>query len=1149
MSVDQEKNTTETKQLPIVQLTPYEPITSTDTVCTTTGTGCSSNDKVYEDIIYIPLQKKFWLLTKQASYELGYATVSLYTNTKGILGASAEEKAKFMEKLDVSHLMKFFYNPTPASFLTEEDQKHYQELKQQNEQAELKVWEGKGKQLPDGTTPKQSSLDITGTLGISVRRQYEDYDYIYKTTKKQLEELDRKGIKIAEQQGYIVDRGELYTPEQTELRKLLAQYVKNKQQIMANEDTKKQFTTVFEKINQLQKTKQGMENVAFMYYFAPHAIADLQDEINKLDQLIKDHITIILQLATIGIATPEFALGQTSPSKEGQHIVERGMQRIFFMQAEAAKKEGIIDEMSQLFADWQFFLGNIGDAVPASAFIEKLKQLIQIDSNVQKFVDHADQLASEFVPPKILLWNPEDYKPKPNTALLKAPMALREFTRPLTFKELTTKSAAKDLYQFSIEDLAKRTVNAPNFVKKAANYAAKYPTVKKRLANLNTNHDELFEIYLNELGCKPIEIKGNTWFNNEKLFDPEAFYSSLSDKEIQVKTLENPFDRESWGKLLQYTIFQDDFLNKIMGFDPGYGAQLVRFLSKHTEQYVPFMEYAAEFTTISPSLPNFSLGGVGANLVASPYHGKMTSDTFYLPNLANALHPVISFKHHKTRDPIELDFGYFVFKLVIEGSGFVGASMALSANLALNASHGRFNVELEQPAYIGEKSRGAVVAAGGDLFVGVQAGANGTIQCKWCPPKGTKGHFWKRLELTLRQLQGDQTIAGNLNDDLDPLQETSYKTLASFALGVAGTVGIGINGAFGFTANREKIRLHLGAGLAKGIGAKGSISFELDYASAIDIVRIVLQAIRKNDNRPIGWYDDLGQATNNLPSGVDEEGKIIISESFHRFTIALLLVGRTVASLAYAWTVGISKIETLYKQMTADYGVMAAHLANSDHETELKEWFAELHPQAIGALFFHLTKDLKGNNSWRSKVYMNHSDKLTTGELIACQQIAIANCIEWLLARKKSNERDNQLYPNTAQTIFGEAVLRMNAEGTNGSLDKYYQAINPDKDKVWAEEADKANYYKNIALIRETMEREVTARNTGLSMIDEIESTKLTALQGKSKKAKDYFNGNFDKLFKSAYANSYTLNDFIEQRNTRMIALNALKGNANEQTV
>lgn len=1117
MSVDQEKNTMETKQLPVVQLTPYEPIKSTDTVCTTTGTGCSSEDKVYEDIIYIPMQKKFWLLTKQASYELEYATVSLYTNTKGILGASAEEKAKLMEKLDVSHLMKFFYNPKPASFLSEEDQKRYQELQQQLQKYGEDTWEGKS-------------------------------IYVYKVTKKQLEELDRKGIQIAEQQGYIADKGELYTPEQIALRKLLMQYAKNKKKIMANEDTKKQFTTVFDKINELQSTKQGLENVAYIYHFAPHVIAKLQDEINELDQLIKDHITVILKLAAIGIATPEFALGQTSPSKEGQYIVERGMQRIFFMQTEAAKKEGVIDEMSQLFADWQFFLGNIGDSVPASAFIEKLKQLIRIESNVQKFVDHAEQLASQFVPPKILLWNPEDYQPQPNTALLNAPMSMREFTRPLTFKELKGKSGAKDLYQFSIEDLAKRTKNAPNFVKRVANYAAEYPKLKKRLVNLNNNQDELFEIYLTELGCKPIEIKGNTWFNKEKLFDPEVFYTSLNNQKIHVKSLENPVDREAWGKLLQYTIFQDDFLNKIMGFDPSYGAQLVRFLSKHTEQYVPFMEYAAEFSTRSPSLPNFTVGGVDAKLVVSPYHNKASLGPFYLPNLANAIHPVVSFDHHKTRQPIELDFGYFIFKLVIEGSGFVGASLALSGNLALNASHGRFQVELEQPAYLGEKSRGVVASTGGELFAGVQAGVNGTVQCKWCPPKGTKGHFWKRLELTLRQLQGDQTIAGRLNDDLDPLQEANYKTLASFVLGMAGTVGAGGNAMFALTANREKIRLHLGAGLTYGIGAKGSLSFELDYASAIDIVRIVLQAIRKNDNRPIGWYDDMGQATNDLPSGRDENNQIIISDSFYRFSTALLLVGRSVASLAFAWTIGISQIETLYKQMTADYGVMAAHLANPKHEPELTEWFAELHPQAIGALLYHLTKDLAGNNSWASIIYMHHSSKLSTGELIACQQVAIANCIEWLLKRKKANERDFQSYPNTAQAIFGEAVLRMdNAEGTNGSLDKYYQAINLDKTQVWAEDADKTNYYKNIKLIRDTMKREVTEDNTRVTIGNPIGD--LEALQASSRKAKESFDKNFKLLFKSAFANSYTLNDFIEQRNTRMIALNMVGGNTNEQTV
>lgn len=1137
---DKDQNTTSTAQY--VQLSPVTPIVAQEPVCAQADTGCSSETE-YEDIIYVPMMRKFWIIPKHIANELEEAAVTLFNNGKSVATTSPEDKTALMEALDISHLMKFFYSPNAFSFLSGEDFAAYQESKELNEEAQQQINDGFGYSKPP-IGSKAANRYPGGKTNIFIRWH----------TQEQINALEKKGRKLAEAQGYEIDKnGEIFTPEQILLRDMLLAYAKNSDIIAKNERLTGEMQTVFDKINQLRKQYENLDpdvdGAAVMHM--------LYRGYTNLDNTVKEQIKLILQLGTIGIATPELALGHhnnIANLKEGD-LVTQGMHRVYFMRRRQAARGGLIDEIGDLFSDWQFFLGNRSSVnLPVTPFTEKLLELIKLDQSIEQYIIDAEEASNKFVPRKILVWDPRNYQYKGTDALLSAPMPLREFTRAPAIKKIDVdgNSKFKELYQFSIIDLAKKVEGAPNFVKKAADFFSEEKGYKAQITNLNNNNDELFELYLKERGAILLEIN-STWYDANKVFDPNKLYAEV--EKYNIRSLQNEADKQAWGELLKYTIFEVDFLKRIMGFDPSCGAQLVRLLSKYTKDYVPFMEYAANSSGKAPSLPTFSLGGVEAKIVASPLHGRVVSDPFCWPKPKDAINPKFTFKHFSSNEPVEVNFGYFFFKTTLTAWGFSGACLALAGNVSLYANHGNFGVTVEggveelPPPTEGESdekpaaAKGPVASIGGELFVGAQAGIGGTVEVKWCPPKGTKGHFWLNLERTLRQMQGDTTITGNINSALDHTKESNYKTLLKTTLGGAGMVGFGAVAELGITINKDKIRIRIAYGKAVYVGAKIIFEFDLDPSAAVDIIRILLQAIRDNDNRPIGLQqDNLQQDAETFREtpwhSYDDQGELIISETFYNYLTKLLIVGRTYMSLAYATTVGISKLETLYKSLTADFGVLVAHLGNtSDPRTvdELEAWFAELPPQTIGALLYHISKDMAGSNSWSSYVNLEDSDRYTTGQLIAYQQRAIANCVKWLLQRKGATETDNQPYPNTAQTIFGEAVLRMNAEGTNATLTRYY-AQNPNKNQVWAEDIDKTNYRDNIKRLRDAMKREVTNSNTG----DAIEGFDI--LNRISKKAKEDFNEEFDKLTRYAGSGAFNVTQFIQQQQQRLVALNKTGG-------
>lgn len=952
-----------------------------------TSTGCSTESQ-YDDIIYHPQTRCFWLLTKDTSNTLGEASNKF---SKAIQVPNPEARLAALSDFKITDM---FVTPRIQEFLEEPDKQQYENLCIYIVAMEQELEEIRKQRII------YNGMDVSGQKLTDRQIQAQINLTDYRVQKKQLE---NKAIKIAESKGYAIQDSRIYTPNQIKIKELLDAYTESIADVAGFKGSK--YATIFEYIGYYQKvvneTSDNIHKLSAVGINTDNAaiyVAIQSFRQSNAQETLKKHSKLITDLANLGIAVPEFAFCQ----KDTQQGVADYLSYMNILEDINEKIEKLNDE----FESWVKFLGNNAKNVPASVFNDNVKEILTLREQVKEKRQKAEKQIDNLPIPMLCVWDASQFAPKPVDFLFKAIKPLQEYSSPKELK--LSHIALKSLSKRVEDDLTNLVNNSP-------------------IESLNDNRQEieLFEQYLKDQGCLKIELKED-WFypdedSNTAIFSYEDFFEYLTDKCYTVTSLNDKSKQQQWGGDLQKIIFSSQVLTNIMLFDTTPGAALIRSLtgrggmiSYKTEVEGPKLKRWATDSEIKESqepqqdvttgplrtkgiidkgtapapgkLANAQITSGELKLVVSPLKGEITIADFTFPELNSKAAGFYITYIDKDNNTKKVHIGDFYLRLVTKVWGFVGASVMLSGDVSIGVNNGKLGLDSLYKANIGGKAQA-------DLFAGVQAGINFMGEVRWVPPEHLKSG--EEILGLSTNVMGSNTPQQTTPNSKPLLGITAnYRVISRVEAAVAGAFGGGISGGFGFGLENRKFYFYIRAKVIWGAGASGSLGFEIDYGALASILRMLAGIVRDANYIKIDC---------------------ITPDAFSYLSYAYLLF--MVAGGPIFWmTFTLDKLIEIYDTVMGPGNMdkIAGRLINPKYEAELREWMRTIPPEALGPLLYNLSKPA---TSWGSY------DR----DVIGLQQTALANILTWLVDNEVAPFSISQ--PNATQILFEKALARMGIYG------------------------------------------------------------------------------------------------------------------------
>ncbi|MCL1483239.1 MAG: hypothetical protein MH208_01945 [Marinobacter sp.] len=146
-------------------------------------------------------------------------------------------------------------------------------------------------------------------------------------------------------------------------------------------------------------------------------------ELESLQDKMREYALAILDLANIGIATPEYALAS------GRQSTSDGIVQLANFQKLHWRIGSLTDDMKNEGHSWFSALGGNGP-VPATALLKYQTDIQDLQTQQQALRHTAQKNAEALLPPKMFVWEPNDYQITPQETLARPGIPLREFSMP-----------------------------------------------------------------------------------------------------------------------------------------------------------------------------------------------------------------------------------------------------------------------------------------------------------------------------------------------------------------------------------------------------------------------------------------------------------------------------------------------------------------------------------------------------------------------------------------------------------------------------------------------------------------------------------------------------------------------------------------------
>ncbi|MCU7251298.1 LysM peptidoglycan-binding domain-containing protein [Pseudomonas koreensis] len=1047
--------------------------------------------KTFASAIYATEEQEFWLLPERA---LSAIKESMFALDKMI--APNKTRDARLNGLQESGLLQYFLEPKLSNFLTGAKRARMEEFEAMGDEIEIDPATAKKRQnevnrnkpaaapaqppQEDTARSRMDRLNADIAAQESIRKEFVDF---HKRRSEWLA-LKKEAVAAAKLEGYSYESGTLYSKDAIEARARVQAYLKARKKLFANKDFKQ--VPLDDVAKALAEKKKSYENICTgMTDCTADLVAYAYTLYKNSDALdYHDYTESIIRVSEFGIALPEFALiSDGLPSGIAQ----------FKLYLDTEKKQAeITAQLQEKYKRWIEATGQNAQAPAGLVDVERAEW-----DRLQKIKDDLQATAQRNViaakPGRHLIWDPEEFEPKPVDRMVKPGFPLREVSlsdakgTPLGWLSMTN---LKD-YKKIIKEDGNKALLAPKKMGESV------PTNATEDSDKNSETSS-FRQWLLAQGAIKFSDQTGDCFDEKGWFKANDFYAYLKKQGYKVTELENSATLTRWGKHLQQLVFKKSVRGKVRLFDNSPQAQFVRCLtppqpSIHGEVKLegPKMTAAEGFQMSANMGLSLDLARGEVQLMKVDMPAKESAKDITLDYLLDG-------KSQK------MSFGRFSFHFGVKAWGYAGASLLLAGSVELNPILGnvKYGATLSPvkraqredasakeeradhdaakkakadsgdnsptPAlehksksgtYVDTKSSGQVLTgnkanvqiengakATFNVFGGLQAAIELTGALNWAPPKD------------LVALRTAPTMG--IGSDKDAKKANPWLTLAKLSGSVGVALGAGFQGTAQISLDNGRFILNLKAAVVLGPGANGSFKFEIGYEAVVDIINLYRKELHKTKGRKVEWMD---------PEASE-------------YASALNALGAAGLNVAMAYMMRWDVVMSLYEALTRSGkgGPIADAIINYKNQNELEEWITNAIPDALGPLIMTLISTPKAFtiiDSDANKSELSQKRIYDSEEAHLLQQKAIERILSWIVQNAKKQNTISQ-----AQSQFESACMRMNGFGTQSTQDgQLYCSNRLELDKFMTEAVKRLNdpendrmrarYQKNVTILGENLDK------------------------------------------------------------------------------
>lgn len=993
-------------------------------------------EQCWADILYLPGTHTFWLLTEEVSDVLLEAAEQLKTWTQE---EDAIERLRLLN--DEAGLMECLLPTRAENFLDESERARYQSCFEQL----IDITTDDEATLEERIAHQRSFLEslwqlTTPALLNQLARHLTNAEAV--RLESELRDLYQAGLQRAQEAGYSVEGERYYGPWEAEIAEALETYrtcrAAAQREYHFNPGSEGEATpfSLQEVLAEYQTFIRLCESMppdeaAQACRFVGH----VQQLSEQQESKYTDYLNSILTLASLGIATPELALSFT---EEGAPPLAGGVSAFDTYCSTLKQSVELHRAVEEKLSEWES--GTAGHAKLPIFLFEQERQLYEsIQEELGDLFQQADAAIKKMEPSRVLIWHTDieddrhalGYQKRQIELLVRRDFPLREFSSPQADQSLSHLS----LYQLlpAMTPIERQRLDA------AMSADGVLP------AQLWESPETALSQWLHGHGCEPIEHRGEWHDEPLGFFQPERFFAYLEEQGHDIASL-NGDSKERWGADLQKVLFTGPGRDQLRLFDASAQAQMMRLVGmarfdlneprSDDERDTPW-EVVAQQPTLTffdadlemssggnhelsttrrdelaikrPSNGHWQLDESNPNKTSVAYRWE-AKGTFSLARGELPLGRLVLPREEQAQQVVatlpevneQRELGRYVVVVDAVAKGFAGASLALATETGF--SLGEDGLSITGIDWAKREAEGATIEA----FAGAKLGVETRCSLSWEPPANLERILPGRAALS------DMSMA-NPNQSL-----TGWRSLGTATLTVELAAGLGGKLGFALGMQNGKFVLRMAARVVIGKGAGGGLSVELDVDS-LDLWLAMLHRAMVDNNYV-------------KPEWIDEEAYESMSWLGYLATTTLLNVGLLAAR-------GQAGIERLYNAMTGgqNAGPIAFEIVNASDRgqgEQIASWVQQLTPEGLGSLLYLLTRESRAfevEEPGRGRS-ASRSQHFNAQEALDFQQIAIANCLGWIVEGVTMSVygplcRFSREDPTPSQYLFTKAVVRMTADG------------------------------------------------------------------------------------------------------------------------
>ncbi|MCK2184373.1 LysM peptidoglycan-binding domain-containing protein [Halomonas getboli] len=973
-------------------------------------------DDAWADILYLTGTGTFWLLTESVAESLHEAADEL----AGWV-AVEDPEARQVHLNDDAGLMECFLPARPENFLNEGERQQCRNMLSRLAELSGEAEGDAARRVAEHEGLTETDWFWVSPLIVSISYYHERAQHPEETQLlDELNALYRKGSERAQAQGYVIDGSRYYGPWEDDIAEALETYRLCRARVVGDAISVTQpgeLLPLQEALKEYQDFLADCESMSPKDSSRCTALVDyFSERVELMNEDIKAYRDSIVALATLGIATPEWALADPA-LKTSRADLDPGIDAFNHYNRLLKEAVDIYDDVEARLEEWTTATaGNA--ALPMHLFAEERRRFERRTSQLDALYATARQAVAAMQPQRVLFWQADledqrhalGYEKQSIDVLVRKDFPLREFSSPQgarALSHLSLHQLQRDMSEDERQQLS-RQLEADGALP----------------ATLWEAPETALSQWLEGQGCEKIERRAEWFDEGLGFFRPETFFQYLDDQAYEVASLRDDGARSQWGEALQRMLFTGPARETLRLFDASAQAQMLRLvgmphgelnqaLSHEFDESLTLLERDASLELFDVKVESSGGGQLGAEQKRqgtlerqdggweagqdhgagvkagfqwevkgtwSLARGEISLGTLHLPGEDEAVpfDAVLA-----NRDGERRSMGCYSIRMELVAKGFAGASVALGAETGLAFNEN--GLQLTGVDWAQREAEGATLKA----FAGATLGLQTQCELRWQPPEDITRQLPQLADQDWLSLKTQQR-------DLD-----QWRGLGQALLG--GEVGVGIGAELGFRLGLRNGRFvaYAKAKVFAGVTVGGKIAVELDLEQLDLWLMMIGQALRDNDYGFVDW--------------VDEDAFDSISQLTYLATTTLLDVGLLAAR-------GRDGIRRLYNQLTQSdrAGVIAFAIVdtsgNSELSSQMSAWVQHLTPEALGPLLNVLATR---PSLWS---YMKGDEY---DDAIDLQQIAIAQCLEWI----EQGHRDGVYRRSAAQRLFEKAVARMSADG------------------------------------------------------------------------------------------------------------------------